>query len=184
MPIPLLLPLAVGASALVGWVGWRWWRTGEVSMPAPLAFVPRADKDPSKLEPAFRAKVEALLGALRARGHRPVIAEAWRSQARQDALYAQGRTRPGVIVTWTTDSEHTRGRAVDLIDGRPHPTRSGEIVGWGSWTGSPGDDVAKAMADDFYEDVGELAEDVGLVWGGTWSNPDKAHVQARSEVTT
>jgi hypothetical protein len=51
-------------------------------------------------------------------GHDVEVAEAGRSQDRQDYLFAQGRTRPGPVVTWTRHSEHTRGRAVDVtIDG-------------------------------------------------------------------
>ena len=44
-----------------------------------------------------------------------------RTQAQQDALYAQGRTKPGPIVTKTRNSNHIGGRAVDImpwIDGK------------------------------------------------------------------
>lgn len=37
-----------------------------------------------------------------------------RTQGEQDALFAQGRTAPGPIVTWTRDSDHLRGTAIDL----------------------------------------------------------------------
>jgi hypothetical protein len=51
-------------------------------------------------------------------GHDVTIVETVRTQARQDALYEQGRTQPGAVVTWTRDSAHTRGEAVDVqIDG-------------------------------------------------------------------
>ncbi len=46
------------------------------------------------------------------------VTEGYRPQARQNKLYAQGRTEPGKIVTWTLKSEHTRGNAVDLY---PYP---------------------------------------------------------------
>lgn len=42
------------------------------------------------------------------------IVSGLRSQAEQDRLYAQGRTAPGAIVTWTRNSAHTSGRAVDF----------------------------------------------------------------------
>jgi hypothetical protein len=41
--------------------------------------------------------------------------ETVRSQDRQDWLDEQGRSRPGQVVTWTRDSAHTRGEAVDVI---------------------------------------------------------------------
>src|SRR5262249_6465808 len=41
-----------------------------------------------------------------------------RTQARQNALYAQGRQTTGPVVTWTHNSKHTQGRAVDVqLDG-------------------------------------------------------------------
>lgn len=48
------------------------------------------------------------------------VTEGLRTLARQKELYAQGRTAPGQKVTWTMNSEHLSGRAVDLaaIDGK------------------------------------------------------------------
>ena len=43
-----------------------------------------------------------------------LIKEAYRTQARQDKLYAQGRTVPGSMVTWTRTSLHTQRLAVDI----------------------------------------------------------------------
>ncbi len=44
--------------------------------------------------------------------------EGFRPQARQEFLYAQGRTAPGDVVTWTKSSKHTMGLAADVkIDG-------------------------------------------------------------------
>jgi len=48
------------------------------------------------------------------------VIEGVRSQVRQDALFNQGRTDPGPVVTWTTESMHTIGRAADVyVDGAP-----------------------------------------------------------------
>lgn len=43
-----------------------------------------------------------------------IVVEGLRTKARQVDLYAQGRTKPGKVVTWTLDSKHIQGRAVDL----------------------------------------------------------------------
>lgn len=43
------------------------------------------------------------------------VLEAYRTQERQNALYQQGRTKPGDIVTHTTTSNHTRRLAVDVL---------------------------------------------------------------------
>lgn len=48
------------------------------------------------------------------------IVQGVRTQAYQNELYEQGRTRPGKIVTWTRDSKHIGGRAIDFaayVDG-------------------------------------------------------------------
>lgn len=43
------------------------------------------------------------------------ITQGVRTQEEQDALYAQGRTKPGQIVTWTRKSRHITGHAVDVV---------------------------------------------------------------------
>jgi peptidoglycan L-alanyl-D-glutamate endopeptidase CwlK len=47
-----------------------------------------------------------------------------RTQAQQDYLYAQGRTRPGMVVTWTRNSNHMGGGAIDFsaVDEKGNPT--------------------------------------------------------------
>jgi len=47
------------------------------------------------------------------------ITETYRSQRRQKYLYAQGRTRPGQIVTWTLNSNHKSRLAWDVAVGHP-----------------------------------------------------------------
>lgn len=42
------------------------------------------------------------------------VLEGLRTLERQQALYAQGRTKPGKVVTWTMNSRHLEGAAVDL----------------------------------------------------------------------
>lgn len=41
--------------------------------------------------------------------------EARRSPERQKRLYASGRTRQWPIVTWTLNSKHLEGKAVDIV---------------------------------------------------------------------
>lgn len=71
------------------------------------------------LDPLFRTRLERVQARMAAEfGHRVELVEGYRDQARQDMLYAQGRTSPGPVVTWTRNSLHTAGRAADvLIDG-------------------------------------------------------------------
>lgn len=43
-----------------------------------------------------------------------LVTETYRTQERQEYLYSLGRTAEGSIVTWTTESEHTKRRAFDI----------------------------------------------------------------------
>ncbi len=87
--------------------------------------------------------------------------ETYRSQARQEWLYAQGRTRPGPRVT----NLHTAGRhgmalAADIVwyDRRDRPHWDGEAALWAR--------------------LGHAARAHGLVWGGDWRSPhDPPHIQ-------
>jgi len=88
-----------------------------------------------------------------------------RTQEEQDALYAQGRTAPGRVVTWTRKSKHIEGRAFDIAilkDGKP------------VW------DLKADINDDHipdYDQAGEIGESVGLRWGGRFKNPDRPHYE-------
>ena len=65
-----------------------------MSLPEPLK-----DRTVEGLHPAFRAKVETLLSTLEKAGQPFRLDEGFRTRERQAWLYAQGRTRPGPIVT-------------------------------------------------------------------------------------
>lgn len=83
------------------------------------------------------------------------IAEVRRSRERQAALYAQGRTAPGPIVTGTLNSKHILGRAFDFdFEDREYQ-----------------DDQ------DAWDLAGEVGEWLGLVWGGRWSLQDYRHLE-------
>ena len=77
-------------------------------------------RDLGALQPAFRAKLERVISRMNEEyGHSVSVTETYRTQARQDQLLQQGRTTSGPIVTWTSRSLHTQGRAADLIvDGK------------------------------------------------------------------
>lgn len=54
-----------------------------------------------------------------------LVVEGLRPQERQNTLYAQGRTAPGKIITWTLKSKHIDGKAVDLA-----PMKSDGTIDW------------------------------------------------------
>lgn len=117
------------------------------------------DRDLDKLAPRFRARVEQLVERLQEAGQEPWVFETFRTRERQEWLYAQGRTRPGAIVTRARDhtrSWHGFGLAVDIIDRKR------------LWDAMP----------VFWRLLGEHSRALGLVWGGDWESfPDRPHVQ-------
>lgn len=74
------------------------------------------------------------------------ITETYRSQARQNYLYEQGRTRPGQVVTWTRNSNHTSRRAWDIAVAPPRNLY----------------DISTLSK------VGAIAKKLGIEWGGYW----------------
>ena len=74
--------------------------------------------DAGTLDPALRDRLDRVMARMEQAGHTVTITETSRTQARQDSLYAQGRTAPGTVVTWTRQSRHLDGLAVDVqVDG-------------------------------------------------------------------
>lgn len=64
-----------------------------------------------KLKPRFRKKVALFLKEV---WNKIFITETWRSQERQRYLYSFWRTRKGKKKTWTLNSMHTKGLAIDI----------------------------------------------------------------------
>ena len=118
-------------------------------------------KDITELHPQLQVKIAELKLKCEKAGLKIGIGECLRTVAEQDALYAQGRTKPGSIVTnargSTYSSQHQWGIAFDFYrnDGK------------GAFYDSDG----------FFTKVGALAKESGLGWGGDWKSPvDKPHV--------
>lgn len=66
------------------------------------------------VDPRLAARIRGVIFTARLMGADVGVVSGKRSQLEQERLYAQGRTTPGPIVTWTRTSAHTTGRAVDL----------------------------------------------------------------------
>lgn len=79
------------------------------------------------------------------------VLEGVRTLERQRELYAQGRTAPGKIVTWTMKSRHIEGKAVDLV---PYPLDWNDL------------DKFDKIKDAMFQAAKEL--DVNLRWGADW----------------
>lgn len=121
------------------------------------------------LHPTVAAKQEELIASARANGISILVTDGFRSIEEQDALYEQGRSASGQIVTNAQggDSYHNYGLAVDfaLINSK------GEVI-WDMEYDGNGNGIA-----DWLEVV-ELAKQLGFSWGGDWTSfPDYPHLQ-------
>lgn len=136
-------------------------------LPKTLTFVGKVDERSEKtitsLHPQVAPYARSLVQRAATAGIEIKIIGGTRTYAEQDALFAQGRTKPGRRVTNAKggESNHNFGIAFDIgvFDGRAY---LGE---------SPSYDV-----------VGALGMDLGLEWGGEWSTiVDKPHFQLRPD---
>lgn len=109
--------------------------------------------DRTKLHPWLDYKLGLLLKQCAAKGIYLIITEGFRSREQQDALYAQGRTTKGKIVTYARgssySSQHQWGIAFDIAINDP-----------------------KLLYD--YATIKKVAKiakssKVGLAWGGDWT---------------
>lgn len=117
-----------------------------------------ACRDMRELLPEFCALLEDAINLARECGLEMRVIETYRSQARQDWLYAQGRTRPGNVVTHAKKSRHTDRCAADVV-----PVIGGNLA----WNNRAAFDL-----------WGQCAEECGLRWGGRFEwGYDGAHVE-------
>lgn len=124
----------------------------------------------SGLHPAVLAAATTLIERSYAGGVPILITQGLRTIVEQDALYAQGRTRPGAIVTNARGgySYHNYGLAVDFALLLPN----GSSVSW-----DMNRDGNQNGTRDWLEVV-QHAKAIGFEWGGDWTSfKDYPHLQ-------
>lgn len=90
--------------------------TIEVAASAPAAAANAPYRGMDGMVSELRDRLQRVMERMREEhGVQVSVVETYRPQARQDALHAQGRSAPGQVVTWTRNSRHTQGRAVDVM---------------------------------------------------------------------
>ena len=117
-------------------------------------------RDLTLLHPKLQALIPKIIAECAAQGLPVLITDGMRSKEEQDELYAQGRTKPGQIVTSVRypNSMHNWGVAFDFC----RNVKDREY-----------DDT-----DNFFYRVAFVAKQYGLAWGGDWrSFKDKPHLQ-------
>lgn len=102
--------------------------------------------------------------------HAPLfVVQGVRTVAEQMALYAQGRTAPGLLVTYKDGVKHRSNHQL-------------HADGWGHAV-----DCAFIGPQPFdprhpWEQYGEAVEALGLVWGGRWTMHDLPHAELPDDV--
>lgn len=119
-------------------------------------------RDITLCHPRLQLLAGQLVDECNKQGLKIKIGETLRTVAEQDALYAQGRTKPGNIVTNAPGSSyssyHQWGTAFDIF----------RNDGAGAYNEIGG----------FFNRVGAIGVSIGLEWGGNWKSPvDKPHFQ-------
>lgn len=137
-----------------------------VSAPSGSPVDDRSEKNIKTLTPETQAAARKWLLSVRQAGIKAVIICGTRTFAEQEEIYAQGRTKPGKVVSNARagSSVHNYGKAWDFVvfEGLNDKGGTGEAL----WE-SP--DMRKA---------GAIAIEQGLDWGGAWKSfADIPHIQ-------
>ena len=120
-----------------------------------------------ELIPEAKERVEKFIALCKEHNIDLLVTSTYRDAESQNALYAQGRTAPGKIVTNAKagDSWHNWRCAVDvvpLVNGKP------------DWDGSH----------PVWAEIGRLGKEAGLEWAGEWhSFKELAHFQYTGGLT-
>jgi len=118
------------------------------------------------LAPPVKQRAQAFVEAAKTKGIDLLVTSTYRDSESQNALYAQGRTTPGNIVTRAKagQSWHNHRCALDVV-----PLVNGKAV----W-----DDQA------IWKQVGEIGKACGLEWAGDWKTfKEYPHFQYTSGLT-
>lgn len=111
-----------------------------------------------KLVPELEQKAKTFLNACYEAGYELRITQGYRSVAYQNQLYAQGRTKPGAIVTYAKggESKHNFGRAFDycFMGKIAYPKDNGQ-----------------------YKKIADIGMKCGLVAGYYFSKIDRLHFE-------
>jgi peptidoglycan LD-endopeptidase CwlK len=124
-------------------------------------------RDLNELLPEVKSRVERFIELCKESDIDLLVTSTYRDIESQDALYAQGRTSEGKIVTNAKggDSFHNWRCAVDVVP---------LVAGKPDWDGSH----------PIWAKIGELGEQAGLDWAGKWVTfKELAHFQYTGGLT-
>jgi hypothetical protein len=109
-----------------------------------------------RLQPKAAELARQLIAKAKEKGIEIRIISGLRTIEEQEALYANGRAKPGPIMTSARRSAHNTGLAFDIVI-----FKTDRYV----WEGPE------------YTIVGQLGKELGLIWGGDWKFADPPHFE-------
>lgn len=127
------------------------------------------------LHPRVREMAEQLLDHAAAAGIPINVTFTLRSMETQDALYAQGRTKPGKVVTNARAgySFHNFGLALDVVPA--------ELLALPNWGDTP---ERQAHTTAIWNRLGAVGKAIGFRWGGDFhSIKDRPHFEWSGDLT-
>lgn len=125
-------------------------------------------RDVSRLTGVNRDLVRVVNRAASAYPGKFIVVEGLRTKARQAELFAQGRTKPGKVVTWTLNSKHIEGLAVDLC-----PVKADGSLDWNNIP------AFERMGAAVLQAAKELG--VAVRWGADWDRDGKLREKGESD---
>lgn len=116
------------------------------------------------LDPCFKPLAMALLGYSTEEGIPLMIIFTGRTEEEHAAIHAQGRTKPGPIVTWTLDSKHVmKGRCAKC--GAEKKAKAMDVCPYSEFQLNGPDKLAWDSENQVWARIGAIGERLGLKWG-------------------
>lgn len=116
------------------------------------------------LAPAFKPIAMELLARFVEAGIQVMIIDTLRTQAEQDQNIAKG-------VSWTKNSKHLIGMAIDVCPYSIYDLHGPDKLQWDS-------------SDPVWGKMGVIGEQLGLRWGGRWTQKDMGHFELDQNANT
>src|SRR5699024_408239 len=129
--------------------------------------VNKALKRIGAVHPVIKQGAEEIIRRAYKQGIYVLFSDGYRSHAEQNALYAQGRTKPGQIVTNARGGQslHNYGLALDMFI----TNKQGTTATWQT---------------DKVREVAQIAKSLVFEWGGDWTGfKDYPHIQMTGGLT-
>lgn len=109
------------------------------------------------LDPTFKSKAIELIARCVEAALAVIIIDTRRTPEEQASAIRRG-------VSWTQDSKHLTGKAIDLAPYQVYQLHGADKIDWDA-------------ADQAWQTMGRIGESLGLVWGGRWTHRDMGHFE-------